>query len=548
MIASSCDTNKNPQAMARSRRSKSKGRRNSLESHLKSPGPPDGEAEESKGENEVEPGDDGHVSGEEEVPMNDVPRDDDMATETGAGLFDEPIDALESALRICKLTSWQIGAIKLQGFTDLSTMGYWTTSKDVKTVVSAINKSTADDTKRIHFVSNKSLTGLFHWCQTQHKMGKDPDMEEFTRETLLSSIHELHCAEDNIEISFDEKFDSTKWVTWSRGFTDWLWSLVGVNEIPLAYVIVDKRPKVPPSPLPPQYELVYGAQRKGTAWSRDNAKVFSLLQQFLTVKNGGWAWISEFRKSKNGRGAWQSLVKHYEGASQASNRIEYAKRLLKTKYVSEKKLPFERMVTRFEEGFQLLAEHDRPKSEDEKVDILIRCMPVSFNNQTSNLIFWKSGLVEKGIPFTFREAVTRMAAWINVLVGQNDAAGPDARNIKATTVDWSSNPGKNFSATEVQQLKESGEWEKVVEARKAYSKKKKKKKTKSTKESRKAAAIKQRKKKKKKRKRDDSDDDSVNSHSDDDESKDDEPSSGSNFGSGAYSRKKKKSRRDDDDE
>lgn len=221
-----------------------------------------------------------------------------------------PETNLMAALTLCGLNEEQKKALIDEGYDKMSQL-VWLKPDSIKNLLSSIAKKSA----KVEFkhIQQSTIRALVMWAHDQNKMDNDLDSQTFRKDTLDEYRERDQLVDDEVEITFDASFEPNKWVSWSRDFMAFLWGTKGSNGIPLAYVVVDKEPSKVPNPKPQDYDLVYKAKKRGEAYQKDNKRVWSILQQHLTSKNGGWAWISKHSSSQNGRSAWKSLTEHYEG-------------------------------------------------------------------------------------------------------------------------------------------------------------------------------------------------------------------------------------------
>jgi hypothetical protein len=168
-------------------------------------------------------------------------------------------------------------------------------------------------------------------------------------------------------------FDPTKWVSWYNSVANYLSSVRGQNKVPLIYVIRKDRKEGVPF-VSSEEERIYSIVRSGLQYEADNKTVYRILADLLSTTKG-WIWISRFDKKKDGRAAMEALRKHYDGPSERVIRTAQARQAIAdAHYESEKRFTFEKYVATLADAFEVLEDHDMPKTEDEKVDIMLAGM------------------------------------------------------------------------------------------------------------------------------------------------------------------------------
>jgi len=105
----------------------------------------------------------------------------------------------------------------------------------------------------------------------------------------------------------------TKWKQWKDSLTTYLYSKTGQASIPLAYIIRDNDVSTPGLIYPTVHDqLVSSVILHGAEYNTNNGVVYDLLQS-LMLNGPAWSWINAFQRTRDGRGAWKSLLAYYEG-------------------------------------------------------------------------------------------------------------------------------------------------------------------------------------------------------------------------------------------
>jgi len=113
-------------------------------------------------------------------------------------------------------------------------------------------------------------------------------------------------------------------IKWTEAFNDYLHRKIGVRCIPLAYVTretvavpADAPPLAPSMPHSTQFasvegDLVARASHGHPLYREDNASIYYDLEE-ATRSTSYAASIKPYQRTKNGRGAWLSIVSQYAG-------------------------------------------------------------------------------------------------------------------------------------------------------------------------------------------------------------------------------------------
>jgi hypothetical protein len=171
----------------------------------------------------------------------------------------------------------------------------------------------------------------------------------------------------------------TTWIGYEKGFKNFLSTKKGVNGVLLDYIM---RSNDAPAPVPPAPNAIAFANEHerltlttpltGPAYEKDNGKVWTVLKS-STLKGPAWAYISNFDRTRNGRGAIRALKEHYEGPAAMSATKAAAYDLIRNaSYNGEKRnWTFEQYITTFQKSHQILLEYGEPVPEAKKVRDMI---------------------------------------------------------------------------------------------------------------------------------------------------------------------------------
>ncbi len=157
---------------------------------------------------------------------------------------------------------------------------------------------------------------------------------------------EVH-ADKEMTAKMPDKFKNpSAWKIFAEALETYLGQLRGTGHIPLRYVI--RRLATPPRDAQYQTEQeqsVALVPLQGPDFQRDNVRVYGIIKQ-LVLEGPGRSYIMPFDRANDGRGAWLSLVAHFEGDSYPNRNVEDAYTMLESiHYEGERKgFNFEKFV------------------------------------------------------------------------------------------------------------------------------------------------------------------------------------------------------------
>ena len=151
----------------------------------------------------------------------------------------------------------------------------------------------------------------------------------------------------------------------------YLSEVIGVNKVPLAYVIRDN--VTPIDPLPPLIDNVQGVMtakswsdlheslmeeliaflpHTGPGYLADNAQLFNLLATQLG-NTSAMASITQYQRRRDGRAAYKDLVTHYMGSAKWEKTVEQAESVLSSRIWNGKnsRYPLRIHISRHREAF-----------------------------------------------------------------------------------------------------------------------------------------------------------------------------------------------------
>ena len=182
----------------------------------------------------------------------------------------------------------------------------------------------------------------------------------------------------------------------------YLCEVMGVNKVPLAYVI--RNEVAPVNPLPPLIDNVPGTTtakpwsdqheslmdelisflpHTGPGYLADNAQLFNLLATQLG-NTSAMASITQYQRRRDGRGAYKDLVTHYMGSAKWEKTVEQAESVLSSRIWNGKnsRYPLRIHISRHREAFNDLTRASQqityvPPNETSRVRYLLNSIQSS---------------------------------------------------------------------------------------------------------------------------------------------------------------------------
>jgi len=138
--------------------------------------------------------------------------------------------------------------------------------------------------------------------------------------------------------------------------------------IPLAYIVREHDIADPIEIHNTVHEhLVNNAIHFGPEFNTNNGIIFDLLQS-LMLNGPAWSRISDFQRTRNGRGAWKALIEYYEGdAMQTRSQQQCYDAIAKANYQGPRRnFDFSSYVSIHQQAHQDLARLGEPIPENKK--------------------------------------------------------------------------------------------------------------------------------------------------------------------------------------
>ena len=160
----------------------------------------------------------------------------------------------------------------------------------------------------------KKLKVLLHWVQYFRRISELPSVEGITGDDFLmqfdralerTKVRKHYCDDSDKkskEASPDPLKSEREWIDWEAKFANYWLGLVGVNGVPLSYVIRenDNLPTDGQQYASFVYKTVYCAPLSGLYYNVNKQTVHQLLLSFTTGQPSE-DWIKRFSRYKNGR-------------------------------------------------------------------------------------------------------------------------------------------------------------------------------------------------------------------------------------------------------
>jgi len=240
----------------------------------------------------------------------------------------------------------------------------------------------------------KQLKATLHWVQDFARVSEVPTLERLTQESFKGAISKA----------------GTEWIT---GFENMLSTSLGVNGVPLLYVIREKEEAEPEGHNTFVQKCIACAPLAGPHFKADARKVHQLATSF-TQGETSEQWIKMHVKKQNGRIDLKALCAHYQGAGNTTRRIAEATCLRETlHYKNERLLSFATFLSKVQHMFNLFEEEDEPPTESAKFRFLMEKVQNPQLEADISALKVKSGL--GGTSDSFTNAANLIAASVATL-------------------------------------------------------------------------------------------------------------------------------------
>ena len=158
-----------------------------------------------------------------------------------------------------------------------------------------------------------------HWIKDYQRCSDEPDITKLNIEAIETAIDRSNLQKsnkDSVEVKalvLDKFVNDKDWDTLSKAMKAYLGAMIGIEGIPIVYVIRDEKPE----PDDTIYEsfvdhAIVRAPMSGTTFTNDTRTVHFIMAS-LTTGGPGEQWIHPLARFHNGRKYWLALYAHYTG-------------------------------------------------------------------------------------------------------------------------------------------------------------------------------------------------------------------------------------------
>ena len=318
---------------------------------------------------------------------------------------------------ILGMTDAQANAISRNGWVNVADFEGYST-KDIEKWA-ATSTRTAVNRGGCSFASVRvrRICALSYWVNRQILRGVPLIAANFNADVLRESqndfpIYDLQLDSDD-SVDKPDQFTYDKWIDWQESVITYLKGKKSISKVvPLYYVI---RPVLAPvGTLTEEEEIIFNTPHNGVAYTADNKTVHTVLTE-LTNGTDADTWIKQHRRSQDGRAAWRDLCTHYDGPAEGDKRVTVARNDIKiVHYRNESTFSFEKYSSRLKHAFTTLSTYNQPKSEREKVQILLEHI-----NTNDQQLITAIGICRDSHSRTFEQACQYLSQQVAIIYPQH---------------------------------------------------------------------------------------------------------------------------------
>ena len=244
----------------------------------------------------------------------------------------------------------------LSSYTDAKVL----TESDISDMVKDFGSRTQNN-GRFHIGSKraKKLKGFVHWIQDFYRVSEDPTIVGLNEHTFTNALEDSQ-KRANVRRSLKDNSDTAskaadpgplksekQWREWEEKFENFLGTIIGVNGIPLKYVIRENETP-DTTTVHPNFvaKTVACAPLTGEYFLADRQAVFNYIVSFTTGQPSG-DWIKSTLRYCDGRRSMEALRNNFADEGNASRNKAIADSLKKSLfYKNEKTMSFEVFLTK----------------------------------------------------------------------------------------------------------------------------------------------------------------------------------------------------------
>jgi len=213
------------------------------------------------------------------------------------------------------------------------------TTKDIEQILKIVR--TGPPPVVVPYLAQKRLNIFCYWATRRNRLNESLQPNLFTQAAVeqYGAMMAIDDQEEEIVVKPPTEYKKdTKWKGFKEGAIAYLNCVKGRYNIPLAYVIRELEQPDPAAVYQSEHHrLIAVTPLAGIEYEDDNGRVFDLLKSW-TVNGPAWTWMRSFNTTRNGRGAWLSLINHFEGDAQRDKVKDQAyAAIAAAKYYGEKK-------------------------------------------------------------------------------------------------------------------------------------------------------------------------------------------------------------------
>lgn len=260
------------------------------------------------------------------------------------------------------------------------------TEKDITAMSSDFaNRTQANGRFYFGTLRTKRLKALTHWVQDFYRVSSDPSIVGLSEVLFKSELeralarHEIRKSLRNLTKTATEAASpgslehEKKWKEWEEKFVNYAGIHLGVNGVPLSYVIRENED--------PDHDgnfsdfitkTVACAPLSGEYFDADKLAVFNMIVSFTTGQPSG-NWIKATLKYSDGRKSLKALRTHFAGEGNATRNMAEATRLRDTlHYKNERAMSFEIFLTKCQKMYNIFEKEKEPMTDAAKVRFLFQ--------------------------------------------------------------------------------------------------------------------------------------------------------------------------------
>lgn len=340
-----------------------------------------------------------------------------------AAVFVGPVTPMDQALIWIGFTDVAARARVLEELgDDLSNFLRYT-----ETDITSLEKSMAEglpaaNRVRFGFSRTKYLKAMIHWVKDIDRINKTPSLGTMDKDEFLQALCDSEqrakirslivagSAARASEASPGKLRDEKQWNAWEQALLTQLNILLGVNGVPLSYVV--RETTASPDDVFNTFfeESAAKARLSGPEFEADALQVHQLIRS-LTVGENAQQWLTEVKQYNDGRRDMIALRNHFRGEGNNSRNIAQAQHLRATlHYKSEKAMEFSKYLDLVKKMFNIYSECKEPLAEAAKLRFLWDT--IKSNELVPAMESIKAALGQDPNSWTFVSAANHLASQI----------------------------------------------------------------------------------------------------------------------------------------